>query len=366
MLSRRPRLPSTPAGRPASIATHHYRDVALRDLVAAKDGQVVSVCIPAHDEAATVGWVVYRLRRFLVDRLGLVDEVIVIDDHSTDDTARVAAAEGARVVSAADVLPEIAGASGKGEALWRSLHVARGDIVLWCDADIADIGSRFVIGLLGPLLTDPEISFVKGFYERPRNGEVGGGRTTELMARPVIATLFPHLSSIVQPLSGEFGGRRQLLEQLPFVRGYGVDIGLLIDVAEAVGTRGMAQVDLGRRVHRNRSLDDLGPQALVVLQTALQRAGVPFENPSTLLRPGHPPLVRGFGELPPLATLPGRGRPGRSATGADLTGSRHPGAGTTRADRAGARAGRAPAASDPAGSDVAGPGASDDHDPLPL
>ncbi|HLT68723.1 MAG TPA: hypothetical protein VKZ72_01080, partial [Acidimicrobiales bacterium] len=136
--------------------------------------------------------------------------------------------------------------------------------------------------------------------------------------------------------------------------------------AEAVGTRGMAQVDLGRRVHRNRSLDDLGPQALVVLQTALQRAGVPFENPSTLLRPGHPPLVRGFGELPPLATLPGRGRPGRSATGADLTGSRHPGAGTTRADRAGARAGRAPAASDPAGSDVAGPGASDDHDPLPL
>ena len=145
---------------------------------------------------------------------------------------------------------------------------------------------------------------MKGFYERPRTGAVGGGRTTELMARPVIATLFPHLSSIVQPLSGEFGGRRELLETLPFVRGYGVEIGMIIDVAEAVGVRGMAQVDLGTRIHRNRDLDDLGPQALVVLQTALDRAGVRCENPATLVRPGRPPLVRTFGELPPLATLP--------------------------------------------------------------
>src|SRR5690606_5746758 len=366
MPPRRPRLRSASAGRSASIATHHYRDIALRDLVAAKDGHVVSVCIPAHDEAVTVGLVVYRLRRFLVDRLGLVDEVIVIDDHSTDDTAAVAAAEGARVVSAADVLPEIAGSRGKGEALWRSLHVARGDIVLWCDADIADIGSRFVIGLLGPLLTDPEISFVKGFYERPRHGEVGGGRTTELMARPVIATLFPPPSPIGQPRSGEFGGRRQLLEQLPFVRGYGVDLGLLIDVAEAVGTRGIAQVDLGRRVHRNRSLDDLGPQALVVLQTALQRAGVPFQNPSTLLRPGHPPLVRWFGELPPLASLPDRYRPARPAAGADHPGADRAGARRTGADHAGVRTTRARAGSGAAGSGAAGTGGSDDHDPLPL
>ena len=124
------------------------------------------------------------------------------------------------------------------------------------------------------------------------------------MARPVIATLFPHLSSIVQPLSGEYGGRRSLLETLPFVRGYGVEIGMIIDVAEAVGVRGMAQVDLGTRIHRNRDLDDLGPQALVVLQTALDRAGVRCENPATLVRPGRPPLVRTFGELPPLATLP--------------------------------------------------------------
>src|SRR5918998_502272 len=285
MTNRRSPPPIQPPGRSITpIATRHYRDVALRDLVAAKGDQVVSVCIPAHNEATTVGWVVYRLRHFLVERLGLVDEVIVIDDHSTDDTGRVAAEAGAQVVTAADVMPEIAGGGGKGEALWRSLHVSKGDIVLWCDADISDIGSRFIIGLLGPLFTDPKIGFVKGFYERPRTGAVGGGRTTELMARPIIATLFPHLSAIVQPLSGEFGGRRTLLEQLPFVRGYGVDI--------------------GPRIHPNRPLDDLGPESLVVLQTALDRAGVGSANPATLVRPGHPPLVKGFGELPPVASLP--------------------------------------------------------------
>ncbi len=305
MTNRRSLPPIEPPGRSITpIATRHYRDVPLRDLIAAKGDQVVSVCIPAHNEENTVGWVVHRLRHFLVDRLGLVDEVIVIDDHSADNTGRAAADAGARVVSAADVLPDVAGGGGKGEALWRSLHVSTGDIVLWCDADISDFGSRFIIGLLGPLLTDPSIGFVKGFYERPRTGAVGGGRTTELMARPIIATLFPHLSSIVQPLSGEFGGRRALLEQLPFVRGYGVDIGLIIDVADTVGVGAMAQVDLGTRIHRNRSLDDLGPQSLVVLQTALDRAGVRSANPATLVRPGHPPLVKGFGELPPIASLP--------------------------------------------------------------
>jgi glucosyl-3-phosphoglycerate synthase len=298
-------LPIEPPDRSITpIATRHYRDVPLRDLVAAKGDHVVSVCIPAHNEEATVGWVVHRLKRFLVDSLGLVDELIVVDDHSTDDTGAVAAGAGAKVAVAADILPEIAGAGGKGEALWRSLHASSGDIVLWCDADITDIASRFIIGLLGPLLTDPGIGFVKGFYERPRTGGVGGGRTTELMARPVIATLFPHLSSIVQPLSGEYGGRRELLERLPFVRGYGVEMGMLIDVAEKVGVKGMAQVDLGTRIHRNRDLDDLGPQALVVLQTALDRAAVRYENPSTLVRPGRPNLARTFGELPPLATLP--------------------------------------------------------------
>jgi glucosyl-3-phosphoglycerate synthase len=285
------------------IACRHYRDYPLHRLVDAKGDQTVSVCIPAHDEGDTVGAVVSKVRRHLVDRLGLVDEVLVIDDHSSDDTAKVAEAAGARVVEAAEVLADVGGGTGKGEALWRSLYVARGDILVWVDADITDFGSRFIVGLMGPLLTDPRVSYVKGYYERPSHGGVGGGRTTELMARPLLATLFPHLSTIVQPLSGEFAGRRSLLEQLPFVRGYGVDIGLLIDAAEAVGPAGIVQVDLGTRVHRNRSLEELGPQALTVLQTALDRAGVRSANPATLCRPGLPPLVRGFSELPPLATL---------------------------------------------------------------
>ncbi|HET6949031.1 MAG TPA: glucosyl-3-phosphoglycerate synthase [Acidimicrobiales bacterium] len=308
LMTKRRSLPSiAPPGRSFTpIETRHYRDVPLRAMVAAKrdQGLVVSVCIPAHNEEDTVAKVVTRIRRYLVDRLALVDEVLVLDDHSVDGTAKVAAAAGARVVQARDVLADVAGGGGKGEALWRSLYVARGDIVLWCDADITDFGSRFVVGLLGPLLVDPAVSFVKGFYERPVADGSSGGRTTELMARPVLATLFPHLSTIMQPLSGEFGGRRTLLEQLPFVRGYGVDIGLLIDTAEAVGPHGIVQVDLGTRVHRNRPLDELGPQALTVLQTALDRAGVRAANPATLLRPAHPPLVRAFAELPPLVTLP--------------------------------------------------------------
>ncbi len=302
-----------PRSRPP-IVSRHYRDFPLRQLVDAKGDQRVSVCIPAHDEAATVGDVVARMRRFLVDRLCLVDEVLVVDDHSSDGTGKAAADAGARVVRACDVLADIAGGPGKGEALWRSLHASTGDIVLWCDADITDFGTRFVSGLLGPLLTNPDVWFVKGYYERPHTGQVGGGRTTELMARPVLATLFPHLSTIVQPLSGEFGGRRTLLERLPFVRGYGVDIGLLIDVAEAVGTDAMVQVDLGTRRHRHHDLEQLGPQALTVLQTALDRAGVRSFNPATLLRPGLPPLARGFAELPPIATLrdlpPGAGTSG--------------------------------------------------------
>jgi glucosyl-3-phosphoglycerate synthase len=286
------------------IACWHYRDFPLHRLVDAKGDQTVSVCIPAHDEGDTVGRVVSKVRRHLVDRLGLVDEVLVVDDHSSDDTGKVAEAAGARVVEASEVLADVAGGAGKGEALWRSLYVAQGDIIVWVDADITDFGTRFVVGLLGPLLTDPRVSYVKGYYERPTHGGAGGGRTTELMARPVLATLFPHLSTIVQPLSGEFAGRRSLLEQLPFVRGYGVDIGLLIDVAEAVGPTGIVQVDLGTRVHRNRPLEELGPQSLTVLQTALDRAGVRSANPAVLCRPGLPPLVRSFSELPPLATLP--------------------------------------------------------------
>lgn len=285
------------------IVTYHYRDFPLGELVEAKGDQVVSVCIPAHDEADTVGAVVSKLRLHLMERVPLIDELLVIDDHSSDGTAEVAAAAGARVVLAAEVLPQVAGGNGKGEALWRSVYSAKGDIVAWCDADITDFGARFVVGLLGPLLLRPDIAFVKGYYERPMATGDTGGRTTELMARPLLATLFPHLASIRQPLSGEYAGRRSLLEQLPFVRGYGVDLAMLIDVAEVAGTQAIAQVDLGTRIHRNRQLDQLGPQALVVLQAALNRAGVPSADPAILVRPGRDPLPVTFGELPPLAAL---------------------------------------------------------------
>src|ERR671913_485610 len=296
------------------IASRHYRDFPLHQLVDAKGDQRVSVCIPARDEAATLGDLVAKLRRFLVDRLCLVDEVLVVDDHSSDGTGKAAADAGARVVKAADVLADIAGSSGKGEALWRSPHPPTRDIVPWCDADITDFGTRFVSGLLGPLLTDPDVWFVKGYYERPRTGRVGGGRTTELIARPVLATLLPHLSTIVQPLSGEFGGRRSLLERLPFVRGYGVDLGRPTAAAGAVGPEPTVEVDSASRRHRHHDLEQLGPQALTVLQTALDRAGVRSANPATLLRPGLPPLVRAFAELPPIATL-GHRAPGAGADG---------------------------------------------------
>ena len=217
-----------------------------------------------------------------------------------------AAAAGARVLAVDSVLPELGPGEGKGEALYKSVAAAEGDLIAWCDSDIVDFGPHFVVGLLGPLLARPDIQFVKGFYDRPVGGRAhGGGRVTELMARPVIAAHFPHLSSIVQPLSGEYAGRRALLERLSFVQGYGVDLGLLVDIADLEGTEAIAQVDLGLRRHRNRSLDELGPQALAVLQTALDRAGRPLTRPATLVRPDLEPVEVGIGERPPLVEVSG-------------------------------------------------------------
>ena len=184
---------------------------------------------------------------------------------------------------------------------------AEGDLIAWVDADISDFESRFVIGLLGPLLTRSDIGFVKGYYDRPLSldGE-GGGRVTELVARPLVAALFPHLASIVQPLAGEYAGRRALLERVPFVQGYGVDLGLLIDIAADEGTDAIAQVDLGTRHHRNRPLHELGPQALAVMQTALRRAGTGHgDEAATLVRPGHEATVVEVGERPPLVEVAG-------------------------------------------------------------
>ncbi len=229
----------------------------------------VSVCLPARDEEATVGPIVAAIVRELVERRGVVDEVVVVDDGSTDGTAAAAAAAGAMVVAAADVLPGQGPGTGKGEALWKALHVATGDIVVFIDADLRDFDPAFVTGLLRPF-ADPGIGYVKGFYERPD----GGGRVTELVARPMIGLFFPELAHIRQPLGGEFAGRREVLEQVPFVQGYGVDLGLLVDVAARFGVESIAQADLGVRNHRNRPLDELAVQATSVLRVALLRAGV--------------------------------------------------------------------------------------------
>lgn len=237
--------------------------------------QSVSVCIPARNEAETIGPIVTTIVADLVDGLGLVDEVLVLDDGSTDGTAFAASAAGARVVAVSSVLPELGPGRGKGNALWASLFAADGDLLCWVDGDLVGFTSSFVTGLLGPLLHDPAIGYVKGCYRRAYQGVAGeGGRVTELLARPVISALFPYLSHVVQPLGGEYAGRREQLEAVPFVEGWGVELGLLIDIAERFGVKTIGQVDLGARRHRNRPLSELGPQAAAILAIALRRAGL--------------------------------------------------------------------------------------------
>jgi len=288
------------------LRTFRSGEFDLARLVDDKAGQQISVCLPARDEQETVGPIVETIRAALVDRVGLVDEILVVDDHSEDRTAEVAAAAGATVLRAEEILPEYGEGHGKGEALWKSLYASKGDLIAWCDADVRHFDPAFVVGLVGPLLTRPDLVFVKGFYERPDPAGGGrGGRVTELVARPIVSILFPHLAAVVQPLAGEYAGRREALEQLPFVEGYGVDLGLVIDVAARFGLDAMAQVDLGTRVHRNRPLDELSPQATSVLQTALRRVDPGLVTVSTMLvRPGLEPVAVDATERPPLVDVP--------------------------------------------------------------
>jgi len=289
-----------------AVRTFHHREFPVDQLVEAKGDRRISLCLPARNEAPTIGPIVSAVRRHLVKRQPLIDDVVVVDDGSTDGTPTRAAGAGARVVLAADVAPEFGPGSGKGNAMWKSLLVTEGDFVVWCDSDVRNFRPCFITGLLGPLLLDDAV-FCKGFYERPLDGVRGqGGRVTELVARPLISLFFPQLAMFAQPLAGEYAGRRDLLEQVPFVQGYGVDLGILIDVVERVGLAAVAQVDLGVRVHRNRSLDELGPQATAVLHTALSRAGLPQRPDSlpVLTRPWREPEIVEVRERPPVAQLP--------------------------------------------------------------
>ena len=254
--------------------TYHHSAFAPEALLERKEGQTVSVVLPALNEARTVGGVVRALLP-LAD-LGLVDELVVIDPGSTDGTADAARAAGATVVHEADVLPEHGRVPGKGEAMWKSLAATTGDLVVWVDADLDGAGPEFVYGLLGPLLTEPDVQYVKGFYERPlaerdRLRPTGGGRVTELVARPLLNMFWPSLSSVVQPLAGEQAGRRGHLESVPFAAHYGVEIGLLLDTYARHGLAGLAQVDLDRRVHRNQSVQKLGRMAFVIQHAMLRR-----------------------------------------------------------------------------------------------
>ncbi|MCY4037767.1 MAG: glucosyl-3-phosphoglycerate synthase [bacterium] len=282
-------------------------EFAAADLAACKGSTTVSVCLPARNEEKTVGAIVEAVRSELMGELGLVDELIVMDDHSTDRTAAIAADAGASVVACADVLTHLGNQPGKGEALWKSLFSSTGDIVVWCDSDVANFGAHFITGLLGPLLADRSIGYCKGFYQRPVGADQrGGGRTTELVARPLIALLFPELSGIVQPLAGEYAGRRDVLERVPFVQGYGVEMGLLIDVWRLAGYSAIAQVDLGTRLHRNRPLHELSTQATEVMQAALHRADRTLVNAAiTLRRPGLGDTEITMQERPPLIEVPG-------------------------------------------------------------
>ena len=282
-------------------------EFAVGDVYDFKGSTTVSVCLPARNEEATVGAIVEVVRDELMDKVGLVDELIVMDDHSTDRTAKVAESAGATVVACSDVLTHLGDQPGKGETLWKSLYASTGDIVVWCDSDVANFGPHFISGLLGPLLTDPSISYCKGYYHRPVGADQrGGGRTTELVARPLIALLFPELGHIVQPLSGEYAGRREVLERVPFVQGYGVEMGLLVDVWRLAGFDAIAQVDLGVRVHRNRPLHELSSQATEVMQVALHRADRTLVNTAiTLRRPGFGDTEITMQERPPLIEVTG-------------------------------------------------------------
>ncbi|MFV0256945.1 MAG: glucosyl-3-phosphoglycerate synthase [Acidimicrobiales bacterium] len=292
----------------------------IAGVAAGKQGRTVAVCIPCRDEAATIGALVRSVRRTLMAGVGLVDELVVMDDRSVDDTAAIAADAGATVVPVSDIHRRYGDGTGKGNVLWASLLACSADIVVWIDGDLTSFEPSWVAGLVAPLLDDPTVALVKADAHRPQ-GRGGGGRTTELVVRPLLSLYFPHLAGLHQPLAGEYAVRRRVVDQLPFRQGWGVEIALLIDVADRFGPEAIAQVELGVREHTHRSLESLSVQAAEVMATMLDRipdgsllpTGVPV-----LRRPDGSVVALNLSERPPVASLAvgGNGvRPGATPGG---------------------------------------------------
>lgn len=318
---------------PAPVPLHRADAWTGEELLALKAGRRVSVVIPARDEEATVADVVTRVRRAWVETVPLIDELVVIDSDSIDATGERARAAGATVHRAADIRPDLGPAQGKGEALWKALHVTTGDLIAFLDADLVDWGTHFVSGLLGPLLADDEVVLVKAVYHRPHLDEEGreiesGGRVTELVARPLLALHWPELAGVVQPLSGEWAIRRSAFASFAVPVGYGVEIAALLDTYAAYGLRGIAQVDLGRRTHRHHRHDTLGPMAVQVLAAVEARLGTRerSELGGCVRLRQFDPVESGFrprdrrvdvAERPPAASvaLPDKGEAGAEAGG---------------------------------------------------
>ena len=290
----------------------HHSEFPAERLAAQRDSSV-SVCVPARDEAETIGRIVRDLMG-LRER-GVIDQVVVVDGSSSDGTARIAAAEGADVRVQSDLLPSFGPCAGKGDAMWRALTVLKGEVVLFVDADSEDFGPHFACGLLGPMLLDERIQYVKGFYRRPFKldsvcAPEGGGRVTELTARPLLNLFYPELAAFAQPLAGEIAGRRSLFEGLPWATGYAIEVTQLIDAWNEVGLWAMAQVDLDVRQNRHQSLRDLGPMAYAVLRGVTERlvreGRLDAEQRDAFLTPGPQGLEERRVEIverPPIATL---------------------------------------------------------------
>jgi glucosyl-3-phosphoglycerate synthase len=312
------------------LRTSHWQNWPLDRLLEARErtGARISVVIPARNEQHTVGGVVTAIRDTLMSRAPLIDEIVVIDSDSADETARAAAGAGATVHRARDIAPALGAYPGKGEALWKALLVTQGDLLVFIDADLTHWGTHFVTGLLGPLFADPGVQLVKGFYARLRTGTDGsasteGGRVTELVARPLLSLWWPELGGVVQPLAGEWAARRGLMESLQIPVGYGVELSTLLDTAAGYGLEAIAQVDLDARAHRHQADHDLALMAAELLLVAERRrargpmppdtgppdARPPDTGPDTGPPDTGPPDARPPDTGPPDAAQPDTGPP---------------------------------------------------------